>query len=407
MTDQHEKDPKATPEEKTPMPPISPQANKATEAAEIRRLHRALMRVSVPRRQVLARSAEFASVPLAWKLLAESLREQPANPRDSEELARLALLIARQPHPRELASQVADARARACSLIGNARRLRQERTVAEDMFRQAAFNLTGPPDSPERAFYCRMLAPLRRDQGHLDEAIGLLWRAAAIYGGNEVDLDEGLCLAELGCLLLDEGQPERALAPLERAWRLLDPRFAPAASPRAGLSLALCFAEQGEVESALSLVERCRPMLERAGGDTPMLHWLDGRVALLTGRPEVARGLLEAARRGFFAGRRLHEASLATLDLALLAAEAGKLERFHPLLHDLGHFFALDLRLAAVLRTLDGFGLAALRGGGDLRAAAATAADRLRRLRRSPRLGLEAGGPRSHAVAPPPAAGLS
>lgn len=363
----------------------------ASEAAEARRLLERLLGASPLRRPILARSPELASLPLAELLIAESLRAEPRDAERSEELARLAMAIAHQGHPRAEAARADSVKARACALAANARRRRQERSVAEEMFRQAAFYLTGPPEAPERAFFCQLLARLRREQGRLDEAEGCLWRAALIYCRRGEAHAEGLCLAELGSALFDEGELDRALPPLERAWEAVDARLAQEPALRAGLMLAVCHAERGDEARALDLVLRTRPLFGgEVAGNLPMLAWLDGRAALLTGRLEEARGLLETARHGFLSERRLHEAALATLDLALLAAEAGRLGRIHPLYHDLGQFFPLNLRLAGVLRVLDGFGLVALKGKDvDLRAAAATVAARLRRLRRNPSLTLE------------------
>lgn len=94
--------------------------------------------------------------------------------------------------------RAAAVKARAWVLLGTGYRLAQEYERAEALFRTAAFHLTGPPDSLERAFFCRHLAALRQEQGRSAEAVALLWRAARIYRQNGAQREEGWCLAQLG-----------------------------------------------------------------------------------------------------------------------------------------------------------------------------------------------------------------
>jgi tetratricopeptide (TPR) repeat protein len=112
-------------------------------------------------------------------------------------------------------------KARACVLAADARRRERDLEEAEAWFRRALQHLIGPPDCLERAFYCRHLALLRQDQGRLDEAVGLLWRAARIYRDYQEPAEQGLCLLHLGFLFLKEEQVERAVPPLEDACRAL------------------------------------------------------------------------------------------------------------------------------------------------------------------------------------------
>jgi hypothetical protein len=109
---------------------------------------------------------------------------------------------------------------------------------AEAAFRIAAFHLTGPPSSFERAFYCLLLAPLRRLQARPDEATALLWRAVVLCGEIGAEQDLGAALASLGLAYLDEDDPGRALPPLRQAAALLDGSRWPELAGRARLRLA-------------------------------------------------------------------------------------------------------------------------------------------------------------------------
>ncbi len=109
----------------------------------------------------------------------------------------MALRMADRPWSSELGEQVDRIRARACCLAASARWLLGDVEGAESLFRQAAFQLTGPPNCSERAFYCQTLARLRRDQGQTDEASRLLWRATRLYIESGDREGERACLADL------------------------------------------------------------------------------------------------------------------------------------------------------------------------------------------------------------------
>src|SRR4029077_13464397 len=129
-------------------------------------------------RSDLLRSDEFRDLSLASLLLARAEAAQPHDLGGSEELARLAFAIAEPMVQDRWVGRANDVKARACVLVGNVRRMERDRDGADEMFSKAVFHLTGPPTCRERAFYCRNLALLREDQGQVDEAVGLLWRAA-------------------------------------------------------------------------------------------------------------------------------------------------------------------------------------------------------------------------------------
>jgi tetratricopeptide (TPR) repeat protein len=171
-------------------------------------------------------------------LLLESEATQPLEPERSEELARLALRIAARPHPARLVGRAEAVKARGLCLLGNARRLLGDLYHAEESLRRAAYHLLGPPESGERARYCWLLALLRRDQGRGQEAVGLLWRAARIYGDLGDRVEEGECLAALGFFFLERGEPERAVDPLRRSREVLEGRGSPELLERVRRALA-------------------------------------------------------------------------------------------------------------------------------------------------------------------------
>lgn len=183
---------------------------------------------------------------MAGLALEEAEAAQPHAPQLSERRARLALALAEPWLASRWLERAHAVKTRGFVLMASARRLRGEGARAEKAFRRALAFLTGPPDCPERAFYGRHLAVLRREQGELEEAAALLWRAAAICRERGQRREEGLCLAQLGAVLVEQGQPEAAAPLLTRAlWALDEPRDA-GWCVRCLLALAYCRAPRAE-----------------------------------------------------------------------------------------------------------------------------------------------------------------
>jgi tetratricopeptide (TPR) repeat protein len=359
------------------------------QRAAARRLLDALLAHPAERQLALARGAEFRSLDLADLLLEDSADARPEDPARAEGLALLALPILYQRHPRKSAERIADLKARALVLLGNARRLQGDLLEADERFREAAFHLTGPPDSIDRALYCQMLAALRRDQHREDEAVGLLLQAANLYRNNGDLLGNAACTAELGFLYLDQDQVHEAFC-LAQTVPILDLGRDFRLAVRARLALAVCQARLGYKRPARNQVEDTRPFYSHLTSSAEMAQvaWMEGKVALLTGDREDAATLLETARKGFLSAGNLYDAALASLDLVLALPKARRrAEEVHPLLHEIVERFPADLDRDEAVKALGAVEMAAaglVHGG--LEKVVALAAERLRRVRRYPQL---------------------
>ncbi len=358
------------------------------QGAEARRLLDRLLAHPAERQITLAGSPAFGSLDLADLLLRESAGAQPEDPVRAEGLARLALPIVYQSHPRKCADRVTDLKARAAVLLGNARRLQRDLPEADERFRHAAFHLTGPPDDPGRALYCQMLAALRRDQHRDDEAAGLLWRAASLYRVNGDLLEEGACLAELGFLFLAGDQAHEAMFPLARAVPMLDLHRDVRLGLRARQALAVCYARTGRGEKARALIVATRPLYSRITDSAQMAEtvWMEGKVTLLTGDREDAAALLDTARKSFLSAGNLFDAALASLDLVPALSGKQRVERVHSLVHQIAERFATDPNLLEPLRALGAVEMAVAGHVSPLEDVVALAAERLRRVRRYPQV---------------------
>ena len=354
----------------------------AARKAEVERRFADLMEHSpAARLEAVATEERYQDPGLVDLCLYESWAAQPGDPVQAEHLAVLGLTAAEEMTSRGV--EVEDLLARAHALWANARRLQGDEEDAEKGFREAARHLTGSSVAGDRALFCQFLALLRRDQGRLDEAAGLLWRAGTLHGEVGEVQEEGSCFTRLGLLLVEEGSLEEAESPLRRACDVLDARADPGRAARARLALAYCYARLGRKAGAVRLARSARPLYEHTADARAIriFAWFEGRIAVLTGRLEEAVSFLGSARGGFLAAGELREAARATVDLALALAEAGSPRSIPKLLRR----FPAEPRDGVekeIVRTLGDFLVIAAspRALDEIRDASLQAEERLRRL---------------------------
>jgi tetratricopeptide (TPR) repeat protein len=226
------------------------------------------------RRALLLRnSVRFRSLVLCDLLLRAAREESELRPASGEALARLALGALEL-----LASDVygpgvlADFRARAWAVVGEARRLAGDLAAAQAALVTALRHLRhGTGDELEHAQIVEQVAALRRRQGRWADALRLLARSARTYRWLGERQLEARALVEGGCAWWDRGEPARALALLRRAERRLDPGLDPALAARLRSRLADCLAATGHPLEAQAVLARARrfgasaPRRRRAG----------------------------------------------------------------------------------------------------------------------------------------------
>ncbi|HEX7186264.1 MAG TPA: hypothetical protein VF756_30860 [Thermoanaerobaculia bacterium] len=246
--------------------------------------------------------------------------------------------------------------------------------------RSAVAALTGPPVSYERGFYNRLLACLREEEGHFDEAAALLGRAAGIFRDLGRGEDQGACLYHLGFLFLDQNDRVRAQGLFSQAYGLLSLDRTPLLVARCGLGLAICLAIAGESVPAWDLLKAVRPMAKRAGeSERPRLGWLEGRALAHLGEHDPALERLEAARRHLLAERKLLDAALCSLDMARVFAEIGRVDRIQPLADELYERSPASLDALRMALALHDFAGAVQEEVADLEEATLEAVDLIRR----------------------------
>lgn len=351
-----------------------------SEVGAVRQLMNELLAMEPHRRREAVRQERFRDLVLAELLTRESEEFEETCPAKAEELAELARLVAEQPHPGRLVAQVDRVMALAHSLQGNARRLSGDRPGAEQQFRQAAAVLTGPPNSIERAHYCERLALLREEQGRINEASGLLWRAVGIFREARATEPQVECLSRLGFMLLYEDDPEGGSRLFAQARGLLSFGSAPALASRCSLGLALCLAAFGLETQARSLRKDSRVLSEAVveSRDLLLIDWLEGRLAAAFGEHQEAIAGLGSVRRRLLGQNRLLDAALCSLDLARLYAATGQAARIQELIDEIHGAFDPSMDQARMIYALRGF-MTATYAGNDPVAAGKEALDLMRR----------------------------
>lgn len=210
----------------------------------------------------------------------------------------------------------------------NARRVAGDLGDAERRFRTVRHHLAVDPiaDPSLDAEVASLEASLRADQARLDEAITLLDQAVLIY--QEVEEREGLArvLIKRASVAQEFERHEQALADLERARGLVDPRkqgflylFTVVGSAPILLDLERYEeAEQMVVDAEESFTATAEPWWSLR------LRYFRGRAALGRGDLERASDLLGDARQGLLDQELPHDAAAASLHLALVYLHQGR-----------------------------------------------------------------------------------
>jgi tetratricopeptide (TPR) repeat protein len=270
-------------------------------------------------------------------LLEHSHAIQLQTPREAATLARLTLRLLQEMTGDDVPNRTVR-QVHAYSLAGNAWRLAGRLKEADAALREAVLALRQASNTYERGFLCRYLGLLRWEQDLLPESLAFLDHAATCYQDSGSPHEVGTCRALQGLLLVDERQVAEARPYLRRALRGLVSEALPGLGARTLLGAALCEAEAGEREAAVSLLQAAWPLYTLAAGDDLreliLSHWLEARVQASLGEREQALELLESVRQDMFRLEWWFEATAATADMALVLAASGRVSEIEALARD-------------------------------------------------------------------------
>jgi tetratricopeptide (TPR) repeat protein len=295
------------------------------------------------RRRLVAREPRFRTWALLDGLLEQSRAEAFLDPQAAESLAELALLQSETLTFETFGpAMLQDARARCWAHIGNARRLQSNLQAAEVAFKTAHHHLQqGTGDAMERAQLSELKASLLSDQRRFEEALRLLRRGIALYRQAGERHRVGRSLVQMSTVHHYSGDLERAISVLSEAIPLIDPRREPRLLLCARHNLIDYLAEVGRFMEAKKLFSEARSLY----GQFPdawaqnRRDWVRGKIARGLGQHEEAERAFIAAREGFVEEGVAYDAALASLDLALVYAEGGRVADLVRLAHEMAPIF--------------------------------------------------------------------
>jgi tetratricopeptide (TPR) repeat protein len=222
-----------------------------------------------------------------------------------------------------------DLRARCQASLGNGLRIQGELGLSAQAFARAAELLArGSGDRLEKARWLDLKASLLVGQGRLAQAISLLDRAAALYRRAGQRHLLGRTLTHKGHALMSTGRFAEAVTALRLGVSWVDAEREPRLALLAQHNLAVVLNEVGRPVEALSLLARNRALYERIAEplDHTRLRFLEGQIALSLGSYPQAEAALGEVRQTFVEHGMIHDAALASLDLAGAYAAQGLVE---------------------------------------------------------------------------------
>lgn len=232
---------------------------------------------------------------------------------------RLAAAVLEQLDPEVYGAPVVqDTRAVAWAYMADAGRRVEDLRTAETSVRLArGLRAAAGPHPALRSELLGVEASLQAFAGLPQEAARKLTQASAFHRHSGDRHGLGRNLLRKGIAFGNLGRPELAIRTLRRGMDLIDPRREPRLAVFGVHNLAWLLHEMGHTTASADCLNGARRLYEKAGdrADLGRLRWLEGKLARRVDEAEGA--LLESrealAREGF-----PYEASLASMDLAVL-----------------------------------------------------------------------------------------
>jgi hypothetical protein len=293
-------------------------------------------------RRVRRATRRFRGVSLAARLLDESKKVVPADPRSAYELAETAEAVLRQT---PAAPGLVDLFARAAAFLGNALRAQGRLQEARPRFELARFFIQqeGVTDLSLIAEIDSCEGVLALDQRRLADAERLLTRSIHLYTvarDRPASAHPRLTLGRLHALRGEYVQAIESARSAAEAAGAGDRRLALYA--RHNQATYLC--EIGSFETAAATVQEARDLYQ--GFPDPFtqlrLAWVEGKIAAGLGRPEDAERAFRIVRQGFLDRALSYDAALVSIDLALLYARQSRTAELKTLAEEMHPLFAAE-----------------------------------------------------------------
>jgi tetratricopeptide (TPR) repeat protein len=301
----------------------------ADERAEAHDLLAELAAHPYERRWMLVtQSVRFRTWSVCEQLIDEAREAGFHDPARAVEYARLAVELAERLDPFVYGEErVRDLAARAWGTLGNAQRIRSDFRDAGASLAQAERVLRkGTGDPLEKAHLLLFKSSLLGNQRRFAELFPLLDRVVALARRINDRHLEGKALITKGLFESYAGQTAAAIASLRRGLELADPVQEHRLVVAGHHNLIFYLLESDQVEEALACFAQSRPLYERFEDRMGRLRvrWLEGKIALATGRFEEAETILLEVRERLVDRELGFDVALASLDLVQLYTRQGR-----------------------------------------------------------------------------------
>jgi len=304
--------------------------------------HRALARTPLkeirPREEVLNLSAAERDWARCQELLDRCRALRYNDPETMVLTATLAVKLAERLDSRAFGTEaLADLRARAWAERGNARRIADDLSGAEeDLSRALEWNAQGSGDLLLLARLMDLTASLYTDQRRFSEAFQLLDAVYAIYERQGDRHAAGRALISKGVSVGYAFEVEEAVHLLSQGLSMIDASQDPKLAMVGIHNLIWCLVECGQAEQADLLFAHSRTLfssfVERL--DAIKAVWLEGRIAAARGQHERAEQRFQEARASFGDAKLPYEVALVSLDMAALWLRTGRTAEVTGLIDD-------------------------------------------------------------------------
>lgn len=252
-------------------------------------------------------------------------RREPA---EGVDIVRLAIVVVERLDPDVLGEELlADLTASAWGALGNAQRIASDFEGARQAFAKGWRILdSGTGDPAERARLVSLEASYLKDVGEFEAAESRLEEALEIYRKLRDAHGQGRTLFQMGDAS-GYADPRRGLAYLQQAESLLDPTREPWLEMYLHHDRALFLAESGQPEEALAVLERSRPLIQEHWDDLTQLrrHWVEAKIAFRLGELAQAEAIFGQLWEEFRVRDMDQEVVLVTIELAQVLTLKGEL----------------------------------------------------------------------------------
>lgn len=302
----------------------------------------------------------FALVGRVEYLCHESQGEVFRDPRRAVELAERAVELADRIDPEVCGEGVAtEHRILARAWLGNARRVASDLPLADRVFQEAICLISSAaPTSVARVEVLKLLASLRIDQGRYREARRVLLEARRFLRGLDDASNISSILIKLCLCAGYAGDAEEAVRLARRAVEQTERTGNERLKLYAQHNVADWLVEAGNPAESLVHFEGMQSLYDRFLND-PWVQlrrrWLEGRIQAGLGNFQSAQDIFGEVRRTAESRELVYDASMVSIELALVSLQMGQRERVLVMAQDLILFFQshnLEHHLLAAVKLL-------------------------------------------------------